>query len=275
MCRIGDGRAAFAMTVLVVSSLVGACGETLRTKAAQDGGNGANGGNAGSSAGSGGGTSGGSAGQSGSSGSGATTSSGGLTSRSGAGGTTGSGGASTGGQSSSSGGAGADAGGPCSSVSFHLISREPIDGGSSFCVGNPNCGSAGLLTVFDSEMNVVTLGLECNDVDCTSCRPTLCPPNPCSLSRPLPSSGEDLTWDGTVWLGGGECNGLATGACFSRRCAPPGHYVARLCAFPLAPNSDGGLLECERHASPTPTCIDVPFDYPATTTVTGTLDPRM
>ena len=63
-------------------------------------------------------------------------------------------------------------------------------------------------------------------------------------------------------------------ACYAAHCAPPGHYVARMCAYALPPDSDGGYQVCELHAASTPTCVDVPFDLPATGQVIGVLDPR-
>jgi hypothetical protein len=47
-----------------------------------------------------------------------------------------------------------------------------------------------------------------------------------------------------------------------------------MCAYALPLDSDGGFQRCELHASKTPTCIDVPFDYPTNAPVVGVLDPR-
>jgi hypothetical protein len=49
-------------------------------------------------------------------------------------------------------------------------------------------------------------------------------------------------------------------------CVPPGKYIARMCANRAT--GDGGNF-CM--SDPMATCVDVPFDYPASATVVGVL----
>jgi hypothetical protein len=78
--------------------------------------------------------------------------------------------------------------------------------------------------------------------------------------------GETTTWDGTYFEPGQCGNGQI--ACHNKQCAPPGKYVATMCAS--RSTSDAGTVGfCM--ASATPTCVDVPFDYPSATTVEGVI----
>jgi hypothetical protein len=75
-----------------------------------------------------------------------------------------------------------------------------------------------------------------------------------------PSSVEGW-WDGTYYASG-TC-GPSASACMSYQCAPPGRYVALMRACPLAsPDSP-----CEGNVQ----CAQVPFDYPTSATVVGSL----
>jgi len=76
--------------------------------------------------------------------------------------------------------------------------------------------------------------------------------------------GETFTWDGTLWEQS-RC-GLQV-SCVNQVCATPhGKYIARMCASRTT--SDAGTF-CM--SAPTPTCVDVPFDYPTMATVEGVL----
>jgi hypothetical protein len=86
----------------------------------------------------------------------------------------------------------------------------------------------------------------------------------------MPASGVDTTWSGESWSSGTFC-GANRNACLSRMCAAPGRYLAHMCAYMVDESDDAGALDCRQSASKTPTCVDVPFDYPMTKTVTGTL----
>jgi hypothetical protein len=78
--------------------------------------------------------------------------------------------------------------------------------------------------------------------------------------------GESYKWDGTLWEQG-KCGAQQNIACVNQVCStPPGKYIARMCANRAT--SDAGSF-CM--SDPTPTCVDVPFDYPAPGPVTGVL----
>jgi hypothetical protein len=67
--------------------------------------------------------------------------------------------------------------------------------------------------------------------------------------------GASMTWNGE-YFAVSTCGGRAT-ACAAPTCAPPGQYVATMCAFSEA----NGAKDC----------IEVPFTYPSAATVTGAL----
>lgn len=80
------------------------------------------------------------------------------------------------------------------------------------------------------------------------------------------------TWNGVFYAVGVGCPGLIQepppvleGACLMPGCAPAGRYVARMCV--CAPAAFSALSST---CSET-TCIEVPFDYPSTSVVFGTL----
>lgn len=80
------------------------------------------------------------------------------------------------------------------------------------------------------------------------------------------------TWNGVFYAVGVGCPGLIQepppvleGACLMPGCAPPGRYIARMCA--CAPAAFSPLSST---CSET-TCIEVPFDYPSTSVVFGSL----
>jgi len=185
-------------------------------------------------------------------------SSGGTTS--GSGGRTGS----SGGTKSASGGTTGE-GGTCPSVSFHL-SFAGLSPGSVFCTGPPTSCGDDWLTVENTQGTPVETGLFCTR-DCADCSMRLCPPVFCSFPQPLSADGVDTTWDGETTLSG-TCDDQA---CYTVACAAPGHYVAHLCGYFLA-QGDGSFDNC-RNAATTPTCVDVPFEYPTSAVVAGKLTP--
>jgi len=88
--------------------------------------------------------------------------------------------------------------------------------------------------------------------DCAACSATWSLMTQLS-TWPLPSTDQTQTWDGTFFAPG-TC-GSQSLSCVSPRCAPPGRYVAKVCACGAADQTATG---CEK-----PTCVDVPFNYPA------------
>ena len=267
MFRSIDRLLPFGVAAFGVSLCVAGCSSDESSASQPDGSPSTGGvsGMAGSSAGGGAGTG------SGGSSSGGVTASGGASSGGASSGGASSGGASTGGVTSGSGGNG---GASCAPVSFHMNRGGPPPG-TDFCSGPPNCADGDQFGVLDGSSNALTIGLSCGMTDCSTCLSTPCPPGSCHFSSPISAAGMDFTWDGTAYARVTGCgNGGIAVACYSAHCAPPGHYVARMCAYELPPSSDDGTQVCELHASSTPTCVDVPFDYPPAAPVVGVLDPR-
>ncbi|MGA7121165.1 MAG: hypothetical protein WBY94_13760 [Polyangiaceae bacterium] len=88
--------------------------------------------------------------------------------------------------------------------------------------------------------------------DCAACSATWSLTTQLS-TWPLPPTDQTQTWDGTFFEPG-TC-GSQSLACVSPKCAPPGPYVAKVCACDAA---DQMVTGCKK-----PTCVDVPFNYPA------------
>ena len=91
------------------------------------------------------------------------------------------------------------------------------------------------------------------------CQHPACPTIACAG----PGTGVEIheieqTWDG-AYLESSYCGD--TIACYTPRFAPPGHYVARLCATPGAlSTSSAGAPTCSLLAESK--CVEVPFDLP-------------
>jgi hypothetical protein len=67
---------------------------------------------------------------------------------------------------------------------------------------------------------------------------------------------------------------VCASTCWGLSCLPSGHYIARFCANKIDAGDAGPLGSvCSNAVSPTPTCVDVPFDYPTTATVQAVLGP--
>jgi hypothetical protein len=157
----------------------------------------------------------------------------------------------------------------CAPVVFHMISGGPADA-SSFCVGSPSgCGGT-WLTINDPNGKPINPDLPFCTLDCAGCVREICPPIACAFSQPLLSAGIDSTWSGESWQSSDACG---ADGCLARSCAVPGRYTAHMCGYSLTA-ADGSITECQTTASKTPTCVDVPFDYPGTASVVGALDPR-
>ena len=185
-------------------------------------------------------------------------------------------GTASGGSSGAGGAGGVPTCGP--DVSFNIVPGGPA-GMAQFCTSAPNmCGGGVSLTVLDAEGQVVTMALGCGLRNCASCSDAGCPPF-CGFSTLIPSSGLGVTWPGTRWLPG-TCGENV--ACFSPSCAEHGSYGARMCGYAMTGTGGVGgaaalpvpVSPCEQLASKTPTCVDVPFQYPPSGVVSGVLDPR-
>ncbi len=177
------------------------------------------------------------------------------------GGTAGAGGVGTGG----TGGQPADAAShdaptTCTSgtTTFHMSAAGSSSG---YCVGS-NCSNV-WVTVTSKDGQSINIAPQCLTT-CDACNPIGCAAS-CAAPQPMKPEGESLTWDGSYWV---QSTCGAQVACQARQCAAPGGYVAKMCAYRSI--SDAGLTGfCA--ASPTPTCVDVEFDYPSATVVEGVL----
>ena len=103
---------------------------------------------------------------------------------------------------------------------------------------------------------------------CSACQSVLYPSGfSCSS---LPAGGVDARWDGTAIAGQSSClssegSSATRLSCSTRQCVPAGHYNATMCAFTSAQSC--GRDPIGDHG----TCVSVPFDYPTTSVVVGTL----
>jgi hypothetical protein len=102
-------------------------------------------------------------------------------------------------------------------------------------------------------------------VDCRDCASSL-PQFPigCPVPSPTGDSGPstfDQGWNGVYYTGGPVCGSTPDlRPCATPLCAPAGRYVASMCGCRLA--DSGPCIN---------TCTEVPFDYPSSRTVVGTL----
>jgi len=95
---------------------------------------------------------------------------------------------------------------------------------------------------------------------------------------PLEDAGATRTWDGR-YFGPGTCPPpVPTGRssrCQTASCAAPGPYLATMCACAESPlNGSQGFPPYATSDCANPVCVDVPFEYPSATVVTGTLVAR-
>jgi hypothetical protein len=149
---------------------------------------------------------------------------------------------------------------PPGAVSFRLTATTP----SAWWYGWP-CSFGSWLSIRDSADASLPLAAGCPAYVCSGCAQR---EPPCSFgcaASALPDAGATQIWDGR-YFAPDTCNfypeGLDGGPmpvlCGTEMCAPPGHYDAVMCATP-----PGGAS--------TATCVHVPFDYPTSGEVLGTL----
>jgi hypothetical protein len=146
-------------------------------------------------------------------------------------------------------------------VSFQLV----VAAGSSttYCNGMSNsCAYDGLLIERQGSTSVLEQVSTCM-ATCSACEAIECAIY-CASSAVIGDAGSTrLTWDGT-YAQPGTCGPSAL-ACQTPRCAPPGDYVAHMCAFAEAPDAattgGTGSQGCTATVS-VPTCVDVPFTWP-------------
>jgi hypothetical protein len=178
------------------------------------------------------------------------------------------GGAGTGGSSGGGAGAGGGSqdggsqdGGACvsSTVTFQIKAAS-----GSWCLGQ-SC-STGWVSIRDASGNLVNRSNLCQ-TSCDTCNMTLCPPLFCALPSPMLAAGAIETWDGTFFESS-TC-GANGRPCVAKGCAHPAKYTAVMCAA-ANPSPDSGT-GCSGVTAVQQTCVEVPFDYPPTAPVVGTL----
>lgn len=136
----------------------------------------------------------------------------------------------------------------------------------SYCATSTNCSTPDLFAVLDADGNPVRRAVvDCAAVDCDTCAPPGC------LGIDCPSRGESvsaqrLSWDGAVNVQS-TCGAKMT-SCSGRAYVRPGEFVARMCATPGTLTA-GAVPECV--PSGPPECVDVPFEYPSSAVVRGSL----
>ena len=151
---------------------------------------------------------------------------------------------------------------PCSTGAVTFQMRVAAPSVVSYCAGTA-C-SRWWLAIETERGDAVALYLECT-LNCVDCRSSGCTPPICLFPPPMKPGGEELIWDGTVWV---QSTCGARQSCAAPACAPPGKYVARMCAITNA-TPDAGA--CTPAPTPGPTCVEVEFEYPTTAPVTGVL----
>lgn len=149
-------------------------------------------------------------------------------------------------------------------ISFELAAT------GSFCTGVPGTCDPTWLTIIDSAGKSLTYGNAC-ETTCGECQQVGCP-SICPQPSPVPAEGAKLSWDGRIFTSN-TCNGAAGSlSCVDLDCAPSGQYIARMCGY--RSTADGGTNACSGLTMDAkPTCVDVPFEWPKTVTVRGTLGP--
>jgi hypothetical protein len=150
-----------------------------------------------------------------------------------------------------------DDAGSCASpvITFQLTARP---GSTWFISGSDNSdtpGSTWLTLFLPSGVQLFTSAGETLSLDCRSCS-GMFPYGFGYWMSELPDAGVTGTWNGFAYVAG-ACGSSGT-ACLTPLCMPRGPYLAKMCATHEA-------------AAAAPACVDVPFEYPTTQTITGML----
>lgn len=130
-----------------------------------------------------------------------------------------------------SGASGGADGGVCSSSPITFQLEIAFGSKSDWCGDQPTdgCPYDGL-TISDAAGNALVRYDPCNSVHCSTCSQRSCS-GICLGPLPLGSLDPTWTWDGTYYGPDGTCGSTAN-SCVTLQCAPPGHYLARVCAIP-------------------------------------------
>jgi hypothetical protein len=142
-------------------------------------------------------------------------------------------------------------------TTFHMTEAS----GTDYCVG-VQC-TLSWVSVKSMTGKVMSLSGGCV-TNCDVCQPIACGAAACIAPQHLKPEGQTLTWDGTYY----EPSKCGAGiSCQDKQCAPPGRYVATMCANKNT--SDAGIAGFCQGFDSMPTCVDVEFDYPSMKTVEG------
>jgi hypothetical protein len=146
--------------------------------------------------------------------------------------------------------------------------RLVVPAGSSYCDQQSTCDPQGHISIQDEAGRPVTVSLPYCPFICNAiCAPPSCPPPAACEPTGSAFTGEQRIWDGQVHATS-TC-GMNT-TCYQARFAPPGHYLAVMCATPgRLTGGDGGPPTCQ--PTGVRTCIEVPFDLPSAAPVIGHL----
>jgi hypothetical protein len=140
--------------------------------------------------------------------------------------------------------------------------------GASFCDSGTVCDLPDHLVIKNLAGQTITGRTQFCPLFCSeTCAPPACPGIAC-LPAGLGFMEQDLSWDGLYYEGGTCGAGLA---CVRTAFAPPGRYLAVICATSGTPSRpDGGGNSVCTMTGPRE-CQEVAFDLPSTTPVEVTL----
>ena len=130
-----------------------------------------------------------------------------------------------------------------------------------------------------SGMPLYTAPSELATLDCSTCLQPWAIPIGYGTAD-LGDAGTEETWDGLFFApdDAGTCSKAPGGpygsGCVTPVCAPPGPYVAFMCACGSGAPASSGLPSSYAYAvaaCTNPTCVRVPFEYPSPAVVVGTM----
>jgi hypothetical protein len=163
------------------------------------------------------------------------------------------------GQAGSGGAAGTSGTGLCSGGSVDFRIDAPDRSGWFVIDSGHDCAPPNWLAVY-RDGNEIAVGNPdlrcCTFANCSTCSVEDVACDAAWQTFPLPAT---VTWKGTLFPRG-TCGANAKACVMDEVCAPPGQYTAHMCAGQY---DDVG----QQHI----TCVDVPFELPASGIVIGTL----
>jgi len=170
-----------------------------------------------------------------------------------------------GGPAAAGGGGGAAGVGACAGGSVAFVVDAPDRTGWFVVDSGHDCQPPNWLAIYDQAGQELAIGNPdlhcCIFPNCSTCS---FEEVACDNAWQTDSLPANRTWQGTMFPKGGNCG---TSTCVSGEvCAPQGHYTAHMCAHHWL--ASGGPVLGQPLS-----CVDVPFDLPASGTVVGMLPP--